>query len=87
MAIGLFSDSVAVTLAQNDAGVVSIASQTPGLVGGVTAELTGLINGGATTSVGASHTLAKAGLFAGGIATANKTNFTKSLPIIGEARG
>lgn len=84
--IGIASDSVALTFAQTDAGVVSIASQAPGLVGGLTAELTGLINGGQTASVGLSHTLASAGLLAGGIAVANKTNFTKGLPIIGEPK-
>lgn len=84
--IGIASDSVALTLAQNDAGVVSIASQTPGLVGGLTSELTGLINGGQTTSVGLSHTIASVGLVTGGIAIANKTSFTKGLPLIGEPR-
>jgi len=61
MTIGLFSTSRAITLAQNAEGVVSITDQKEGFIDGLLAEVTGLVNGGSTTSVGASHTAAELG--------------------------
>lgn len=85
--IGPFSSSVSVTLNQDAAGLVTIASQEAGFVPGLVAELTGLVNGGKTTSVGMTSTVANVAKMLSGVAVANKTQFTKTLPVIGEPRG
>lgn len=87
MTIGLFSPSVALTFDRTDAGVVSITNQEAGLFPGVVAELTGMLNGGRTGSVGMSSTVATTAKVLAGVAVANRTAFTKTFPLIGEARG
>lgn len=82
--MSLFSESRAVTLAQAADGVVSITKQEAGLIPGLLAEATGRLNGGMSTSVGLSHTLAAILDVAGGAALANRTRLTDNLPLIGK---
>lgn len=82
-AINAFSASAGVKLERNAQGAVAIADQTEGLVAGVTAGLTGLLNGGATTAVGLASTVVEGAKLLGTTALINKTDFTKEWPLVG----
>lgn len=84
MTISVTSDSRGYTLAQAADGTLSVSAQEAGLVKGLTSELTGMLNGGETGSVGMSHTVAEVAKVGAGVAIANKTSFTQSWPVIGQ---
>lgn len=87
MAISAFSKSRSVTLAQATDGTVSVSAQTEGVVAGLTAELTGLFNGGSTTSVGLSSTAAKLATVYGGMAAQRMLLNVPGLPFTNGLRG
>jgi len=77
----IIGTSVGVKLARSADDVISIASQEKGFAAGLMNEFTGILDGGLTTSVGLSNTVATVAKVAAGTKFADTI---RELPLVGE---